>query len=317
VGIVGVVGSPPVSIPSIPEAVREACADVAARARSVRIVDEAVEARAESLAAEAEAPIWLGARAWGDDREVVAARVVVGNAVNFGSGWHPVLRKPPGLSGARTVAAALDATPLTAGDLATIDPGAVAELLGQDPAGPAAELLGLFAAALREVGGYVADRHDGSFAALVDAAGGSAVQLVGTLAGLPRWRDVCTYDGRPVPLWKRAQITANDLHRALGCFPDDVDRLTMFADNLIPHVLRLDGVLDVDDALVARVDRGELLGYGEPAEVELRAAAVHAVELLAAASGRPPRVLDDLLWTAGQEPRYKSVPRPRCRTTAY
>lgn len=91
----------------------------------------------------------------------------------------------------------------------------------------------------------------------------------------------------------------------------------MFADNLIPHVLRLDGVLEVDDALVERIGRGELLTYGEPAEVELRACAVHAVERLADASGRPPRVVDDILWTAGQEPRYKSVPRPGCRTTAY
>jgi hypothetical protein len=128
---------------------------------------------------------------------------------------------------------------------------------------------------------------------------------------------VCRYDGRPVPFWKRAQICANDLHGALDCFGIDVDRLTMFADNLVPHVLRVDGVLRLDDALAARIDRGELLTHGEPAEIELRACAVHAVELLAQVTGHPPRIVDHLLWSAGQAPRYKSRPRPRCRTTAY
>ena len=47
--------------------------------------------------------------------------------------------------------------------------------------------------------------------------------------------------------WKRAQITANDLALAgVAEFPD-LDRLTIFADNLVPHVLRVDGVLRYDD----------------------------------------------------------------------
>ena len=58
----------------------------------------------------------------------------------------------------------------------------------------------------------------------------------------------------------------------------------MFADNLVPHVLRLDGVLWFDPELVARIERGELIEHGSPEEVEIRACAVHAVELLVAAT---------------------------------
>lgn len=49
------------------------------------------------------------------------------------------------------------------------------------------------------------------------------------------------------------------------------------------------------------------------------ACAVHAAELLAAASeGRlTPAALDSLLWNRGRGTRYKALPRPRCRTTAY
>ena len=51
--------------------------------------------------------------------------------------------------------------------------------------------------------------------------------------------------------YKRAQIAANDLHLAgVVDFPD-IDRLTIFADNLVPHVLRLDGVLRYSDELAA------------------------------------------------------------------
>ena len=86
----------------------------------------------------------------------------------------------------------------------------------------------------------------------------------------------------------------------------------------MPHVLRLDGVLALDPDLTARIEAGRLLVHGSAEEVELRAAAVHAVELLAAA--RPDLTaaeIDAALWNRGREPRYKSRPRPRCRNTAY
>jgi hypothetical protein len=95
----------------------------------------------------------------------------------------------------------------------------------------------------------------------------------------------------------------------------------MFADNLVPHVLRLDGILRFDPALVARIDREELIVHGSPEEVEIRACAVHAVELLVAAAppacGLTAAALDQLLWQRGQQPRYKASPRHRSRCTAY
>ena len=54
--------------------------------------------------------------------------------------------------------------------------------------------------------------------------------------------------------YKRAQIVPNDLTLAGVAEFDDLDRLTIFADNLVPHVLRVDGVLRYD-AELARADR--------------------------------------------------------------
>ena len=77
----------------------------------------------------------------------------------------------------------------------------------------------------------------------------------------PMYRDVAGYAGRAVPLYKRAQITAADLHHAFGGRGpgrfDDLERLTLFADNLVPHVLRLDGVLDYGDELSFTLTPGE------------------------------------------------------------
>ena len=102
----------------------------------------------------------------------------------------------------------------------------------------------------------------------------------------------------------------------------DLDRLTAFADNLVPHVLRLDGVLQLDPGLTARIEAGDLLEHGSPEEVELRAGAVHAVELLTDARRRggdplTPSDLDAALWNRGRGRRYKAIPRPRSRNKAY
>ena len=109
--------------------------------------------------------------------------------------------------------------------------------------------------------------------------------------------------------YKRAQIAPNDLALAGVAEFADLDRLTIFADNLVPHVLRVDGVLRYDPALAARIDAGELLPPGEE-EREIRACALHACELIAARLGMPPRVLDIWLWNRGQAPRVQGVPAP-------
>jgi len=311
-------------------AVREACAEVAARARTVAIDTAALERFADALP-RAE----LGAAATGfpalGDAESLAAFVLCLGAVNFGSGWFPRLRKPEGLSGYRTVEAQLRERferegPIPARTLRAIDARAAAELLGQVPVTPPIdELVELWARALRELGEQVQTRAGGSFAGFVEEAGGSAAELVRRLLALSLWRDVSRHDGQLVPFLKRAQLAVSDLAHAL---PDglgrfrDLGELTLFADNLVPHVLRLDGVLRFAPELVARIEAEELLAPGSPEEVEIRACAVDAVEQIAARLGArgpavAPRDLDEWLWRRGAGARYKARPRHRTRCSYY
>jgi hypothetical protein len=159
----------------------------------------------------------------------------------------------------------------------------------------------------------VRDEHGGAFLGLARVD-----RLEEHLATWPSFADVSTYDGAPVPFFKRAQIAAADLLLAGLAPAHDLGRLTLFADNLVPHVLRLDGVLEFDDDLVARIDAEQLLEHGSPEEVEIRACALHAVELLVQAHGATTATaVDNALWHRGGEPRYKARPRHRAPCTAY
>ena len=308
------------------DGIRSACAEVAATGRFVTVDPEGVERLADQLAGEG-VPEPDGSELRLPDAHDTVAFVLTWDAVNFGSGWFPMVRKRPGLSGSRTMLAELRDHVLAHGpwtpeqlvDLATDDCAAVFQ---QD----VAELMALFADALNQLGRHLLDGHGGSFTALVRAAGGSADALVADLDGMRFFHDVAEHQGRPVPLYKRAQIVAADLHLAFdgdgfGRF-DDVDRLTMFPDNLVPHVLRVDDALRYDETLAARIDAGDLLAPGSAEEVEIRACGVDAVERLVAALAARGLVtnamtVDRLLWHRGQGPRYKAVPRHRCHTVFY
>jgi hypothetical protein len=301
---------------SLPDEVRAACAWVAERARSVRINEEAIAEYAAGLpqpAADDERPPFSDA-----DPETAAAFAICMNAINFGSGWWPTIRKRPGHSGYATIAAGVierfsDEGPWSARELREMDPKKIAAIVGQDPEHP---LMGQFSMALENVGDQIDKQFDGRFSGPGQKAE-SIPALVEIFASWEAFADVSTYEGRAVPFFKRAQLAAADLCRAEIVDLPGFNRLTAFADNLVPHVLRLDNVISLAPGFASSLDKTVLVPHGAPAEIELRACAVHAVELLSSASKIPPAEIDGILWNRGRDSRYKSVPRPRSRNTAY
>jgi hypothetical protein len=309
---------------SIVEDVRSACARVAAEAKHVRID---IEAAAEVVPAEPPALDPERHYLEGDPADV-ADYLLALDAINFGSGWFPTLRKRMAhgepVSGYFTIAwnfadHVRTHGPPTSVWLAQVTSLEIAAILGQDPG---SELMSLYAQALRELGrfllGAVADGDAPNAPArpgprraldLVVEAGGSAVRLAELVGGgMSMWADRGFY--------KRAQILASDLSLAGVAEFGDLDHLTIFADNLVPHVLRCDGVLVYDDALAARIDASEQLPLGG-AEREIRACAVHACALISQRTGVSEPKIDNWLWTRGQGFHYKARPRHRCRTVFY
>lgn len=315
------------------EEIRRAAAAVARQASWVKLNEAGLDHVAQAFVAGPQA----GANAdpahhRREDEASTLAFVLTLDAVNFGSGWFPHLEKRPEASGYFTIAAGLkdhfDACgPLAPETLAGIESEQCARIFGQHPArAPISELMDLFAQSWRDLGALVVRDFGGSFAALVGAADQRAAALVEILSAMPLYRDVEDYRGLLVPFYKRAQITCADLAQAFeGAGPgrfDDLDDLTIFADNLVPHVLRREGVLEYDPGLLARIGAGELIGLGSEEEIEIRAVALHAVERLSeklAEGGRktPARRLDAWLWQRGQGAAMKSQPRHRTRCAYY
>ena len=135
--------------------------------------------------------------------------------------------------------------------------------------------------------------------------------------------DAISYAEFEVPFYKRAQITVSDLATAFGGTGpgrfEDRERLTIFADNLVPHVLRCEGVLVYEPLLLRRIEAERPIPDGSAEEVEIRALALHAVERLVAqlrsrGVATSAEQLDHWLWNRGQEPSFKA--RPRHRTSS-
>jgi hypothetical protein len=284
--------------------VRAACATIAADARWVSIDTEKL-ARLDPGPPPALDP--LRHYLEGSPADVAMYMLCV-DAVNFGSGWFPTLRKRAGCSGYFTVAWAIADRfradgPWSTAQLRAMRTDEIAATLGQDTDH---ELMALYAQALRSLGVFLGDRDA---LALVAEARGSAERFAATLAG-----GMALFADRG--FYKRAQIAAADLALAGVARFGDLDRLTIFADNLVPHVLRCEGVLRYDAALAEHIDAGRLLPAGAQ-EREIRACGVHACELLAARLGTTAHELDNALWNRGQAPAFKALPRHRTRSVYY
>ena len=293
--------------------VRTHAARVTREARSVRVDDAAIDRLAARARTMPEPSLDPESHVLDGPPDAVARGLLIVDAVNFGSGWFPTLRKARGpdgrpLSGYFTVARGLAARfradgPWTNAELRVLRTEEVADVLGQRRDH---ELMALYAQALRDLGRFLGERD---VLGLVASAGGSAERLATMLArGMTAFADRGFY--------KRAQIVPSDLALAGLATFHDLDRLTLFADNLVPHVLRCAGVLVYDDDLAAWIDAERLMPPGRW-ETEIRGCAVEAVERLSARTGVAPRTLAAWLWQEGQAPAMTARPRHRRRCVYY
>ena len=184
------------------------------------------------------------------------------------------------------------------------------------------KLFKLFTHHLRATGQKIVDEYQGKTMNLIKVADGSAAKLVEMLAQWPTFHDFADYRDESVPILKRAQITAADLNLAGVADFKDIDQLTIFADNRVPHVLRCDGILSYSQTLADKIDHLVPLVPGSPEEVELRAASIHVAELMKAAIKKQGRNvtsvnIDHILWHRGAEPEIKQRPTHRTKTVWY
>jgi hypothetical protein len=184
---------------------------------------------------------------------------------------------------------------------------------------------------LNSVGTTLCDRYQGSFHRFVRDcrpamyAGGDGL-LERLTAEFPRFRDVSFLEGAEVRFYKLGQLLLWLLHIALHASGDfvleDLQRMTAFADYIVPVALEVMGITEYTPQLANTIAAGELIERDSPEEIEIRAHTLYATALLTDAINtiRPadrqllvPQV-DYRLWKA-----YHATFRPHhlTRTTMY
>ncbi|MDH3498485.1 MAG: queuosine salvage family protein [Acidimicrobiia bacterium] len=148
---------------------------------------------------------------------------------------------------------------------------------------------------LNDVGRVLVEKFGGSFHRFVRGcapamyAGGEGL-LERLVDEFPRFNDVSVLGGLHVQIYKLAQLVLWLLHIGLSRSGElsiaDLDRMTAFADYIVPVALRAMGILEYTPALASDIEAGTLLAPGSPEEVEIRVHTLFATAALTDAINR-------------------------------
>jgi hypothetical protein len=169
-------------------------------------------------------------------------------------------------------------------------------------------------AVLHQVGKVLAEKYDGKFhnfvhscsPKLYDNGNGLIDRLV---KEFPRFNDVSMLDGHEIKFYKLPQLGIwflyATLHKAGKFRLDDPQKMTAFADYIVPVALRLMGVTSYSKELEHAINSYQLIPRDSRWEIELRAHCLYATALLTDEINklRPPNLqiiipqIDARLWT--------------------
>lgn len=144
---------------------------------------------------------------------------------------------------------------------------------------------------LNEVGQVLVDRYDGHFHNFIrDCEPAMYADGQGMLERLvrefPRFHDVSQHRGQEVQLFKLAQLALWSLRGAQLIELRDLDRMTAFADYIVPVALRVMGILTYAPALEATIMGGGIVPRDSAEEIEIRASSLVATAQLTDAINR-------------------------------
>jgi hypothetical protein len=186
-------------------------------------------------------------------------------------------------------------------------------------------------AIFREAGAVLAAKYDGRYYNFIRSCPprlyDNGKGLVERLAvEFPRYNDVSVYDGHEVKFYKLTQLGFWQIYSGLGAAGgfrlEDPQKMTAFADYIVPVALRLMGITSYSHELERAINAYQLIPRDSRQEIEIRAHCLYATALLADEINklRPPDQqviipqIDARLWT-----HYHTTPWPHhlTRTIMY
>jgi len=167
---------------------------------------------------------------------------------------------------------------------------------------------------LHQVGATLQSKYAGRFhnsvrscsPRLYDNGNGLIDRLV---VEFPRFNDISIYDGHTVKIYKLPQLATWFLYTSLrksGKFRiEDIEKMTAFADYIVPVGLRLLGIASYSAELENAINSHQLIPRDSRQEIEIRGHCIYALAVLAEEINRlrPPELqvitpqLDARLWT--------------------
>ncbi len=141
----------------------------------------------------------------------------------------------------------------------------------------------------RQVGAVLAEKYDGRFHNFVKSC---PHRLYDNGAGIidrmvrefPRFNDISQYDDATIKFYKLPQLGIWFVYSALrkgNQFPlDDIDKMTAFADYIVPVALRLLGITSYSAELEHAINTYQMIPRDSRQEVEIRAHCIYATALL-------------------------------------
>jgi putative queuosine salvage protein len=142
----------------------------------------------------------------------------------------------------------------------------------------------------RQVGETLLARYGGQFRKFVaacsprlyDGGKGLVERLV---TEFPRFNDVSSYEGFTVKFYKLPQLAIWFLYCSLGKSGkfrvEDLDKMTAFADYIVPVALRLHGMVSYSEELEQAINTHQMIARDSSWEIEIRAHCIYATALLA------------------------------------
>lgn len=169
-------------------------------------------------------------------------------------------------------------------------------------------------ALLRQAGAILAAKYGGRYynflrscsPRLYDNGNGLVERLA---SEFPRYNDVSTYDGHQIKFYKLTQLGFWQIYAGLGPTRpfrlEDPQKMTAFADYIVPVALRLMGMTSYSPALEHAINTYQMIPRDSTQEIEIRAHCLYATALLTDEINkrRPPErqiiipQIDARLWT--------------------
>jgi len=144
-------------------------------------------------------------------------------------------------------------------------------------------------AIFHQVGQVLASKYEGRFSNFVKSASPRCYDngkgLVDKLvAEFPRFNDVSRYDGTEIKIYKLPQLGVwmlySGLHARGGFELEDPEKMSAFADYIVPAGLRVLNILSYSPALEKTINTYQMVPRDSTQEIEIRAHTLYATALL-------------------------------------